>query len=48
VVELHEDIRIDTVQLANFEFFNGMSTGKEVTVSVAKRTLLPKLKAGPS
>jgi Sad1 / UNC-like C-terminal len=34
VVELCEDIRIDTVQLANFEFFNGIF--KEFTVSVAK------------
>jgi hypothetical protein len=34
VVELCEDIRIDTVQLANFEFFSGVF--KEFTVSVAK------------
>ncbi|KAL1733482.1 UNC-like C-terminal-domain-containing protein [Schizophyllum commune] len=35
VVELCEDIRIDTVQLANFEFFSGVF--KDFTVSVAKR-----------
>lgn len=34
VVELCEDIMIDTVQLANFEFFSGVF--KEFTVSVAK------------
>jgi Sad1/UNC-like protein len=34
VVELCDDIRIDTVQLANFEFFSGVF--KEFTVSVAK------------
>ncbi|KAJ7505864.1 hypothetical protein B0H11DRAFT_360704 [Mycena galericulata] len=34
VVELCEDIRIDTVQLANFEFFSGVF--KEFSVSVAK------------
>jgi len=34
IVELCEDIRIDTVQLANFEFFSGVF--KEFTVSVAK------------
>ena len=34
VVELCEDIRIDTVQLANYEFFSGVF--KEFTVSVAK------------
>ena len=34
VVELCEDIRIDTVQLANFEFFSGAF--KDFTVSVAK------------
>ncbi|KAI0298110.1 UNC-like C-terminal-domain-containing protein [Multifurca ochricompacta] len=34
VVELCEDIRIDTVQLANFEFFSGVF--KVFTVSVAK------------
>lgn len=34
VVELCEDVRIDTVQLANFEFFSGVF--KEFTVSVAK------------
>lgn len=34
VVELCEDIRIDTVQLANFEFFSGVF--KEFTISVAK------------
>ena len=33
-MELCEDIRIDTVQLANFEFFSGVF--KEFTVSVAK------------
>lgn len=33
VVELCEDIRIDTVQLANFEFFSGVF--KEIRVSVA-------------
>ncbi|KAI0930861.1 hypothetical protein AcW1_007221 [Taiwanofungus camphoratus] len=35
IVELCEDIRIDTVQLANFEFFSGVF--KDFTVSVAKR-----------
>lgn len=34
VVELCEDIRIDTVQLANFEFFSGVV--KEFSVSVAQ------------
>ncbi|KAF5319981.1 hypothetical protein D9611_011046 [Ephemerocybe angulata] len=34
VVELCEDIRIDTVQLANFEFFSGVF--KDFAVSVAK------------
>ncbi|KAG0696085.1 UNC-like C-terminal-domain-containing protein [Suillus ampliporus] len=34
VVELCEDIRIDTVQLANFEFFSGVF--KEFSVKVAK------------
>jgi len=34
VVELCDDIRIDTVQLANFEFFSGVF--EEFTVSVAK------------
>lgn len=34
VVELCEDIRIDTVQLANFEFFSGVF--KDFQVSVAK------------
>ena len=34
IVELCEDIRIDTVQLANFEFFSGAF--KDFTVSVAK------------
>jgi hypothetical protein len=34
VVELCDDIRIDTVQLANFEFFSGVF--KEFTVRVAK------------
>lgn len=34
VIELCEDIRIDTVQLANFEFFSGVF--KDITVSVAK------------
>ena len=34
VVELCEDIRLDTVQLANFEFFSGVF--KDFTVSVAK------------
>lgn len=38
VVELCEDIRIDTVQLANFEFFSGVF--KDFTVSVA-RTYTP-------
>jgi len=33
VVELCEDIRIDTVQLANFEFFSGVF--KDIRVSVA-------------
>ncbi|KAF5314876.1 hypothetical protein D9619_007249 [Psilocybe cf. subviscida] len=35
VVELCDDIRIDTVQLANFEFFSGVL--KDFTISVAKR-----------
>ena len=34
VVELCDDIRIDTVQLANFEFFSGVF--KDLSVSVAK------------
>lgn len=34
IVELCEDIRIDTVQLANFEFFSGVF--KDFRVSVAK------------
>ena len=34
VVELCDDIRIDTVQLANFEFFSGVF--RAFTVSVAK------------
>lgn len=34
VIELCDDIRIDTVQLANFEFFSGVF--KEFSVSVAK------------
>jgi len=34
IVELCDDIRIDTVQLANFEFFSGVF--KDFTVSVAK------------
>lgn len=34
VVELCDDIRIDTVQLANFEFFSGVF--KDFSVSVAK------------
>ncbi|KAJ7632994.1 UNC-like C-terminal-domain-containing protein [Roridomyces roridus] len=34
VVELCDDIRIDTVQLANFEFFSGVF--KDITVSVSK------------
>lgn len=34
IVELCDDIRIDTVQLANFEFFSGVFKG--FTVSVAK------------
>lgn len=38
IVELCEDIRIDTVQLANFEFFSGVF--KDFTVSVA-RTYTP-------
>jgi hypothetical protein len=33
IVELCEDIRIDTVQLANFEFFSGVF--KDIRVSVA-------------
>ncbi|KAH9028634.1 hypothetical protein EDB85DRAFT_1828935, partial [Lactarius pseudohatsudake] len=38
IVELCEDIRIDTVQLTNFEFFSGVfkESCKEFTVSVAK------------
>jgi len=35
VVELCEDIRIDTVQLANYEFFSGVF--RDFTVSVAKQ-----------
>lgn len=34
VVELCDDVRIDTVQLANYEFFSGVF--KDFTVSVAK------------
>ena len=34
IVELCEDIRIDTVQLANYEFFSGVF--KDFSVSVAK------------
>ena len=34
VVELCDDIRIDTVQLANFEFFSGVF--KDFSVSVAR------------
>jgi hypothetical protein len=34
IIELCEDIRIDTVQLANFEFFSGVF--KDFTVSVAE------------
>jgi hypothetical protein len=34
VVELCDDIRIDTVQLANYEFFSGVF--KDFSVSVAK------------
>jgi hypothetical protein len=34
IVELCDDIRIDTVQMANFEFFSGVF--KDFTVSVAK------------
>ncbi|RDB14574.1 hypothetical protein Hypma_016297 [Hypsizygus marmoreus] len=37
VVELCEDIRIDTVQLANFEFFSGVF--KDFRVSVAKTSI---------
>ena len=37
VVELCEDVRIDTIQLMNFEFFNGVF--REFTVSVAKTKL---------
>ena len=37
IVELCENIRIDTVQLANFEFFSGVF--KEFSVSVAKAYL---------
>jgi len=33
IVELCEDIRIDTIQLANFEFFSGVF--KDLRVSVA-------------
>lgn len=40
IVELCEDIRIDTVQLANFEFFSGVF--KDFTVSVA-RTYTPDM-----
>jgi hypothetical protein len=40
VVELCADIRIDTVQLANFEFFSGVF--KDFTVSVAKTYTLAK------
>ncbi|KAI0823977.1 UNC-like C-terminal-domain-containing protein [Trametes gibbosa] len=35
IVELCEDIRIDTVQLANYEFFSGVF--KDFTVSVSKK-----------
>ena len=35
IVELCEDIRIDTVQLANYEFFSGVF--KDFSVSVAKQ-----------
>ena len=35
IVELCEDIRIDTVQLANYEFFSGVF--KDFTLSVAKK-----------
>ena len=34
IVELCEDIRIDTAQLANFEFFSGAF--KDFTISIAK------------
>jgi hypothetical protein len=34
VVELYDDIRIDTLQLANFKFFSGVF--KEFSVSVVK------------
>jgi hypothetical protein len=34
IIELCEDIRVDVVELANFEFFSGVF--KDVTVSVAK------------
>ncbi|KAL0064276.1 hypothetical protein AAF712_008720 [Marasmius tenuissimus] len=44
VVELCEDIRIDTVQLANFEFFSGVF--KDFSVSVAKTYIAGKGKEG--
>ena len=44
VVELCDDIRIDTVQLANYEFFSGVF--KEVSVSVSKTYTSPLVPAG--
>jgi hypothetical protein len=38
VVELCQDIRIDTVQLANFEFFSGVVKDFTVRVTMALRT----------
>jgi len=44
VIELCEDIRIDTVQLANFEFFSGVF--KDFTVSVARTSSEEWITAG--
>lgn len=44
VVELCDDIRIDTVQLANYEFFSGVF--KEISVSVSKTYTSPLVPAG--
>jgi hypothetical protein len=38
VVELCQDIRIDTVHLANFEFFSGVVKDFSVSVTMALRT----------
>ena len=44
VVELCDDIRIDTVQMANFEFFSGVF--KDFSVSVSKTYTSPLVPAG--